>query len=70
MVPMRFPYGDALYVDDEGLLTPKGRSMFKIAGYHQPLVGNGLLCGHDDEGEAKDVYMSVDAVRARVVFFT
>lgn len=53
-----FPNGDALFVDDEGLLTG-GLLSFNIEGGHQPFFGKGLLVGSDVEGDRKDPYMSM-----------
>jgi hypothetical protein len=48
-----WPHGDALYVDDEGLLKPwRGGFLFALraAGYQQ-LAGNGIVVGREIEGE-------------------
>jgi len=49
----RMEAGDAWYVDDEGLLKPQpSDNFFTCAGRMEPLCGNGLLLGCDDEGES------------------
>ena len=53
--PVRFPNGDFLFVDDEGLLhkeDPKGA--FQMNGWRIPIVGNGLILGSNYEGETID----------------
>lgn len=47
--------GDTLYVDEEGMLKPQ-EHWFRISTRpDQPLAGNGLIVGSDDEGENADV---------------
>jgi hypothetical protein len=58
---------DRLYVDEEGLLTP-GKEFFLIEGFPQPLAGNGLIVGHDDEGEAVNAHTPFNSVWPRVQF--
>jgi hypothetical protein len=61
VVPM--DNGDALYVDDEGLLN--GTFMFmeiEIDGYVRFLAGNGLILGTDDEGESSDALSEIPNV--------
>ena len=61
--------GDHCLVDDEGLLKGK-RFFFKWEGYpHNPLAGNGLVCGSDRNGETVDVKTSLEAIKAKVSFF-
>lgn len=45
-------HGDAIYVDDEGLLHEKAQAFFHHKNYPQPLAGKGLVLGCDDEGES------------------
>ena len=62
--------GDCVYVDDEGLLTLRLSSMFfEIEGYPQPLAGNGLVCGTDDEGASTEPSVSVEEVKKIVKFY-
>ena len=37
-------------------------------GRNQPLMGNALVLGADDEGESKDVETSIDEIKRRVSF--
>ena len=61
---------DTIYLDDEGLLKPSNYCFtFKYDnGYVQPLMGNALVLGADDEGESKDVETSIDEIKRRVSF--
>jgi len=59
--------GNALFVDDEGLLK-NPEFFFKWDGYHQPLAGNGLILGTDDEGESVSTTLTLEEVKARVTF--
>lgn len=61
--------GDAIFVDDNGLLKPCER-FFKYAGYEQPLAGKGLVLGSDNEGDTVAAKSSVDIVRVSTMFFT
>jgi hypothetical protein len=58
---------DRLYVDEEGLLTP-GKQFFLIEGFGQPLAGNGLIVGHDEEGESVSAHAAFKDVWRRVKF--
>ena len=58
---------DCVFVDDEGLLN-NPRHFFTLKGYPQPLAGNGLVLGTDDEGESVEPRMSLDDLRAMVGF--
>src|SRR5512143_3417531 len=59
--------GDAIFVDDEGLLKNPKR-FFVWKGYPQPLAGKGLILGTDDEGNSVDAVATVDEVKKRVSF--
>lgn len=59
--------GDGLFVDDEGLMKPQAH-FFKIAGFDQPLAGNGLVLGTDDEGESTAPAMTLAELQAIVTF--
>ena len=58
---------DSVFVDDEGLLN-NPRYFFTLKGYPQPLAGNGLVLGCDDEGESVEPRMSLEDLRAVVGF--
>lgn len=59
---------DAVYIDDEGLLIDNPIGAFVIDGYPQPLSGNGLILGTDDEGETVACESTVEAITKRVRF--
>jgi hypothetical protein len=62
---------DAIFIDDEGLLKLSETSkFFFIEGYHQPLAGNGLILGTDEEGESVDAKSSLEDIKNRVRFLT
>lgn len=51
--------GDGVYVDDDGLLKPNPPdNFFRIRTYPDPLCGNGVVLGTDDEGESVDPAVS------------
>lgn len=62
------PNGDAIYVDDEGLLNDPQR-FFAINGETAILAGNGLIMGTGPEGESVNPKTSIDHIRDRVHFF-
>lgn len=69
----RYPNGDGVLVDDEGLLKPQ-HTFFTIKDAHQPFAGNGLVTGSTRGGNEADAkssiadldvkFLSVDEVRA------
>lgn len=66
---VRVDAGVDLYVNDEGLIngTP---DFFIFKGYHQPLAGNAVLVGSNDEGETVSLpkWVTVKWVQDRVEF--
>lgn len=61
-----------IYVDEEGLLklTPS-TNFFKWKDYPQPLAGNGLIMGFDDNtGENVDTTLTVEEVKNNIKFMT
>lgn len=50
-VACTLPNGDAVFVDDEGLLKSDLDAGFVLEPYNRPLIGNGLIMGCDEEGE-------------------
>lgn len=61
-----------IYVDEEGLLklTPS-TNFFMWKGYHEPLAGNGLIMGYDDNtGENVDTTLTVEEVKNNIKFMT
>ena len=61
---------DTIYVDDEGLLKSSNYCFtFQCDnGEAQPLMGNALILGTNDEGESIDVKTSIDEIKKRVSF--
>jgi hypothetical protein len=64
---VQFPDGETLYVEDNGLLFDP-QHFFKHEGYHQPLAGNGLFLGSDDEGESIATQLSIDKLKDQISF--
>lgn len=64
---VRLDDNDIVYVDEEGLMNPK-TGAFSFGDTH-PFMGNGLVCGGDDEGGSADVKMTIEEVRAKVRFY-
>ena len=58
---------DTLYCDDEGLLKDP-QHFFLLDSYPQPIAGNGLILGCDNEGESVDVSMSLMELSNKVTF--
>ena len=61
---------DTIYLDDEGLLKSSNYCFtFRCDdGRNQPLMGNALILGTDDEGESKDVESTIEIIQDRTVF--
>jgi hypothetical protein len=61
---------NTIYCDEEGLLNLDSNSkFFKIDNYPQPISGNGLILGFDDEtGESTDTSLSVMDLVTRIRF--
>lgn len=61
-----------VYVDEEGLMTMTAESgAFQMVGYPEPIVGNGLIMGYDDEtGDSVDTTLSVEEVIGKVKFMS
>lgn len=65
---MNWPNGDMLYVDDEGLLK-RGMRLFNIdRADGQPLAGNGLILGHDAEGNSVDAKFMLTEIQCKVAW--
>ncbi len=58
---------NSLLVDDEGLLK-QPTCFFLYKGYVQPLAGNGLIVGVDDEGNTVSTNATVDSIIDSVRF--
>lgn len=60
-------FGDAAFVDDEGLLkTNECDNFFQIKDYPQPLCGIGVVLGVDEEGESVAPHVSWDDFKKQV----
>jgi len=57
---------DDLWIDDCGLLREPQPDKFKFLGHAQPLAGNGLICGYDDQGETVSTALTADTVQGWV----
>lgn len=64
--------GDAIYVDDEGLLNITNETKFFVyEGYTNPLVGNGLMLGlNPHTGDSIAPETSLEDVKSKVKFLT
>lgn len=65
-VGLSWPNGDTLYVDDEGLLKPGMRLFDPGRRDRQPLAGNGLILGCDDEGNSVDAKIGLVELQTMV----
>jgi hypothetical protein len=59
-----------LFVDDEGLLKINDNTkFFIIQGYYQPLAGNGLILGfNNNDGDSTSTNLTVEEISKRVIF--
>lgn len=65
-IGLSWPNGDVLYVDDEGLLK-RGMRLFDPGRRdRQPLAGNGLILGSDNEGNSVDAKMLLTEVQTMI----
>ena len=53
---------DCVYVDDEGLFVPNQR-FFYIEGQYQPLAGNAIIVGTDDQGRSIAPKITLDELK-------
>lgn len=66
---LRFPNGDVLYVDEEGLIKG-GPKTFQVWEDEQRIfAGNGVIVGSDDEGERQPCKSTVSEI-AKKGYFT
>lgn len=63
-----FQGSDIMYVDEEGLLKDEPGPFFAINGFRQPLAGNGLVLGTDEEGDSCDVETPLAVIMDAVEF--
>lgn len=67
---VRIDENNDVYVDDEGLLklSPESKFFF-VEGYPQPLAGNGLVTGIDNNtGETISTSLTVEQLKSKVKF--
>lgn len=67
-MPVELENGDGVFVDDEGLLHENMVGGFILSGYDNPLIGNAIIQGSDEEGETDDCKSTVEEIAERVVF--
>lgn len=60
--------GDAIFVDDEGLIRDTEQAFFLHADYPNPLAGKGLVLGSDSEGESVAPHTTLDELKQKVSF--
>lgn len=67
-----YDYKNDVYVDEEGLMFMNDNTkFFKLKNYSQPLSGNGLIMGFDDEtGENGDTKLSLEEVKEQITFMS
>lgn len=67
---VRITRTDAIFVDDVGLLRAENEFMpfFLWDGYPNPLAGNGLILGSDENGNSAEPTVTHEWVRKRVEF--
>ena len=60
-----------IYVDEEGLMNMNDETGFFQVDNKEPIVGNGLIMGYDDEtGDSVDTTLSVEEVKSRIKFMS
>jgi hypothetical protein len=60
--------GDAIFVDDEGLLHDRPQAFFLHADYPNPLAGKGLVLGCDRQGESVAPHTTLEELKRKVSF--
>ena len=66
----RIGNGDAIFVDDEGLLRNGVQPAFQHKDYHSLLVGNGVVLGSGSMGESLPPKTTVEEIRDSIQFGT
>ncbi|WP_428489097.1 DUF3846 domain-containing protein [Rhodopila sp.] len=65
-----WPNGDVMFVDEEGLMKG-GTTWFRIPGTNNPICGNGVVVGpEDDDGNTEPPTFPLSALQAEVTFIT
>lgn len=61
--------GDAIFVDDEGLINGnENQQFFGWIGYVNPIAGRGLILGTDDEGESISPSIDIETAKQHVIW--
>ena len=61
--------GDGLYVDEEALLKLNdAKGAFTIEGFQGILIGNGVVIGHNKDGNTVDCKTTVEEIQKKVKF--
>lgn len=66
---------DMIYIDAEGLNKARRShphlqiQLFSHARYHSTLIGNGVLIGHDEDGDSQEPFYTIDQLRKEITFF-
>lgn len=68
-VPITFENNDAMYCDEEALLKPFAGGII-MDGWMQPIVGNVLILGTNEDGESCDAKMTIDELKNQIKFLT
>ena len=68
--PYQFDNGDTLYVDDEGLLHDEVNGCFILEGWNNPVVGNAVIIGTNDEGDDIDCKSTIEEIKSKIKFFS
>lgn len=63
--------GEAVYVDEEGLLNNEtmAKGFFVVNGYPQQLAGRGLVVRTDDAGDWTDTRLTAEQLGQMIVFY-
>ena len=68
--PYIFATEDTIYVDEEGLFHETVGGFMIVNSKINPLLGNALIIGTDEEGGATDVKMTVEEVEKSIIWLT
>lgn len=60
--------GEAIYVDDEGLLHDDPQHFWKLDTYHNPVAGKALVLGVNEEGDSISSRIDPAALHRRLTF--
>lgn len=61
---------NCVFFDEEGLLKLTEKSnFFLFDGYPQPIAGNGVILGFNEEGDSIDTTLSVEEIKTKIKFF-